>query len=209
MWSGFIAMVQTAAMVLAPVIGGGLIDGISWRACFGLNLPLGAIALAFIFFGFNSPITNPDESLTISQKLKKLDLFSTVVFVPAITSLLLALQWGGFTYGWGNVRIVVLFVLFGLLIGLFGYRQYKLQEDAMLPPRVLRNRNILAAAWFEACCDSTLAVTEIYIAIYFQGVRGFTAFKSGYLGVPMVIGVSTAALVAGFGTTFVGYYTRK
>jgi len=79
----------------------------------------------------------------------------------------------------------------------------------MLPPRVLKNRSILASAWFGACCEGTLSLTEYYITIYFQGVRGFRAFRSGYLMVPMIIGISLASLGAGFATTLVGYYMRK
>lgn len=206
MWNGIVAMVQTAAMVSSPLIGGALIDSLSWRWCFYINLPLGAIALIMIFFGFRSPITNTDESLPLKQKLKKLDLPGTMVFVPAIACLLLALQWGGLTYGWGNARIVGLLVVFAVLILVFGYWQFRLQDNAMLPPRLLKNRNLLAGAFFGACCDGVLALTEIYIAIYFQGVRGFTALTSGYLGISMIIGLSVSILLAGFGTSWVGYY---
>lgn len=209
MWTGIVSMVQTVAMVLAPLLGGGLIDAISWRACYGINLPLGAIAFAMIWFEFSSPITNADENLPLQAKLKKLDPVGTIIIIPAITCLLLALQFGGMTYGWGSPRIIVLLVLSVVLVLGFAYWQHKLQEDAMLPPRILKNRNVLAAAWFEACVDSVLAVTEVYISIFFQGVRGFTAFKSGYLFVPMIAGVSCAAMLAGFGTSLLGYYTRE
>lgn len=209
MWNGIVAMVQTAAMVVAPLVGGALIDTLSWRACYGINLPLGALALAMIWFGFTSPITNAEESLPLKEKIKKLDPVGTIIIVPAISCLLLALQWGGMTYSWSSPRIIILLVLSAVLIAAFGCWQIRLGEDAMLPPRILKNRNVLAAAWFEACCDGVLAITEVYISVYFQGVRGFTAFKSGYLFIPMIIGVSSAAMFAGISTSVVGYYTRK
>lgn len=209
MWMGIVGMVQTAAMVIAPLLGGSLIDALSWRACYGINLPVGMLALAMIWFGFTSPIINADESLPLKTKMKKLDPLGTVIIVPAITCLFLALQWGGLTYGWSSPRIIVLLVVSAIFLAAFGFWQFKLQEDAMLPPRLLKNRNVLAAAWFEACCDGVLAITETYMSVYFQGVRGFTAFKSGYLFVPMIAGVSSAAMLAGFATTAVGYYARK
>ena len=116
---------------------------------------------------------------------------------------------GGLTYRWNDARIIVLFVLFGLLLLAFAYRQYCQQDDAVLPPRVLKNRNVLAFAWFAACCEGCLSLTEYYITIYFQGVRGYSAFKSGYLLVPMIISISIASLGAGLGTTAFGYYMRK
>jgi hypothetical protein len=41
------------------------------------------------------------------------------VFIPAIISLLLALQWGGSKYEWKNGRIIALFVIFGVFISAF------------------------------------------------------------------------------------------
>ncbi|KAK5308816.1 hypothetical protein LTR70_010790 [Exophiala xenobiotica] len=93
MWVGILTMTQIGTMATAPLIGGALIDAFNWRACFGINLPLGTLALALVWFGSNSPVTNPHESLPLKEKLVKLDPLSTLVFVPSITCLLLALQW--------------------------------------------------------------------------------------------------------------------
>ncbi len=100
-------------------------------------------------------------------------------------------------------------MLFGALLAIFAYLQYRFQEAATLPPRILKKRSILAGSWFAACCSGTLAVTEYYISIYFQGVKGYSATKSGLLGIPMIIGLCIASLAGSAGTTFLGYYTRK
>lgn len=206
MWNGVIGTVQTISMVAAPLIGGGLIAAFNWRACFGMNIPLGALVLIFIFFGFSDNISNPDEKLSLKEKIIKLDPLGTIVFVPAIVCLMLSLQWGGMTYGWASIKIVALLATSVVLLSIFAYVQYRLQEKAILPPRIAKNRSVIAGVWFEVCCDGTLAITEYYISIYFQGVRGYTAFKSGYLGVPMIIGLSVGALAAGYGTSKLGYY---
>jgi len=93
MWVGMLTTIQISTMAAAPLIGGALIDAFSWRACFGINLPLGALALTLIWFGFVSPVTNADESLPFKEKLVKLDPLGTLVFMPSIICLLLALQW--------------------------------------------------------------------------------------------------------------------
>jgi len=93
MWGGITGFAQTATMVTAPLIGGALINKLSWRACFGINIPVGVFALVLVFFGFNSPIVNQDENLPLKQKLWKLDPLGTVVFIASITCLLMALQW--------------------------------------------------------------------------------------------------------------------
>jgi MFS family permease len=55
LWLGVIGSIQSVGLVAAPVIGGGLIDVFSWRACFGINLPLGVFCVAFTVYGFHDP----------------------------------------------------------------------------------------------------------------------------------------------------------
>ena len=199
---------QSVGLVSAPIIGGALIDSFTWRACFGINIPLGVICLAFMAYSFEDPLPNLNAGLSFREKLKQLDIFGTLLAVPAITFLLLALQWGGTTYGWDDPIIIVFFVLGGCLMLAFGYLQYRQGDKATLPPRIAKQRSIIAGLWFTACCNGVLAVTEYYISIYFQGVRGYTATKSGLLGIPMLVGFSVSLLAAGMGVTWIGYYFR-
>jgi hypothetical protein len=52
-------------------------------------------------------------------------LLGTAIFVPSITALLLALQWGGSKHGWANARIIILLAAFTALIGTFGWLQHR------------------------------------------------------------------------------------
>lgn len=208
-WGGIIGATQTIAMVAAPLLGGALIDKFTWRACFGVNLPIGILTFCLTAYCFENPIENPDVMLPIKEKMKRMDLPGTLFFIPGIVCLLLGLQWGGTRYGWQDARIIVLLALFAILVTIFGYIQYRQQDKATLPPRVLKQRSILAGAWFSACCSGVLAVTEYYISLYFQGVKGFSATKSGALVLPMIVGISISALSSGFLTTVVGYYYRE
>ncbi|KAJ5188493.1 Major facilitator superfamily domain general substrate transporter [Penicillium cf. griseofulvum] len=206
-WTGLVGAGSTIAMVIAPLIGGVLIDAFSWRACFGINLPIGAIASGFIVYGFQMPASPPHAAgLTIMEKCKRLDIAATLVFVPAIICLLMGLQWGGVKYGWANVRIIVLLVLFAVLVSVFAFMQYRKKEDATLPGRIMTQRSVLAGAWFSACNNGILAVTEYYMSIYFQGVRGFSATESGAMGLPLFAGMVVTVLIAGAGTNWMGYY---
>lgn len=204
---GVLMFTQTVSMVAAPIIGGGLIHRFGWRACFGINIPLNFIALIFTAYGMRTPKFNPDVNLPLWEKIKRLDLLGTLVIVPAITCLLIALQWGGTKYGWQDARIVTLLVVAVTLVAVFGYLQYRLQDKAVLPPRILKHRSIFAGAWFTACCDGVLAVTEYYMSIYFQGVRGLLPVRAGVLAVPMIVGLAVATLVSGAGISLVGYYS--
>lgn len=205
-YMGILNFAQSFAMVAAPLIGGLLIQRFGWRACFGINIPLGVLCFAFSWYGMHNTIENPDTSLPLREKVKRLDLTGTLVFIPALTCLLIALQWGGTKYGWGNARIIALLVVSVVLLATFVYMQYRSGDKATVPPRIAKQRSIITGAIFCACCDGTLAVTENYISIYFQGVRGLSPAKSGLLGVPMIVGLCIASVVAGTGTTYIGYY---
>ena len=207
--NGIVGSCQSIGLVTAPVIGGALIDTFSWRACFGINIPLGVLCIALTAYGFHDPVVNPDVALPFREKLKRIDLLGTFIVVPAIVCFLIALQWGGVKFGWNDPRIIAMLVLFVLLSVAFGYVQYRQGDKAILPPRILKNRSIIAGMWFSACCNGILAVTEYYISIYLQGVRGFTATKSGLLALPMIAGLGLASIAGGMGTTVIGYYFRE
>lgn len=206
LWTGVLGAINSIAMVSAPLVGGALIDALSWRACFGINLPFGALTIGLTLYGFTEPIHNPDTELPLKDKLRKMDLISTFIFIPSIVCLLIALQWGGTRYGWKNAVIIVMFVLFAAFLGAFIYLQYRAKDAAALPSRVLKQRTVLAGAWFAACCNGILAVTEYFISIYFQGVRGYSATKAGALGVPLIVGLLIAVIASGVLTSVIGYY---
>ena len=208
--NGFLGFAQSLGLVTAPIIGGALTDAFSWRACFGINVPIGVVAVAITAIWMKeAPHTGLDHDLPIRQKLQRLDPIGTLLILPCIVCLMMGLQWGGSRYGWGDWRIILLFVLFVALVVGFAYVQHRQQDKAILPPRILKNRTVLATALYSCCLNGLLAVTEYYIAIYFQGVRGYTATRAGILGLPMIAGLALSSILSAFGTTWVGYYTRK
>ena len=72
-------------------------------------------------------------------------------FIPAMACLLLALQWGGSKYAWGNGRIIVLFVVFGVLLIAYGAVQAWLPDTVTIPPKVVMQRSIFCAALYTFC----------------------------------------------------------
>ena len=210
LWNGVVGGIQSIGLVIAPVIGGALIDAFSWRACFGINLPLGVFCVVFTAYGFHDPIPNSEPEITVSfwEKIKRTNPLGTLLIIPSLTCFLMTLQWGGSTYGWADWRIILMLTLFVVLFTAFGYLQYRQGDDATVPIRIIKNRSILAGLWYNACCDGILAVTENYMSVYFQGVRGYTAAKSGLLGVPMIVGLFLAILMSAAGTARIGYFFR-
>ncbi|KAJ7901369.1 major facilitator superfamily domain-containing protein [Mycena leptocephala] len=203
MYMGLIAAVYWVGSVVGPLIGGALTEN-----CFWINIPAGAVTVIVIAIFFKAPgISHEARSVPIAKRIQQLDPWGTLVFIPAIVCLLLALQLGGSKYSWGNGRIIALLVLFCVLIAAFVGIQVWKQDDATVPPRIFNRRGIMAAAWFSLCFSGSFITLVYLLPIYFQAIKGVSAVESGIQNLPLVLSVVTSSLIAGGIITAIGYYT--
>ena len=152
------------ASVSAPLMGGAFTTRLTWRYCFYINLPFGAITIAVVC-AFFTATEHKASSLTWKEKLQRIDVLGTALLLPGITCLLLALQWGGSTFAWSSSQIIVLLVLaIGTLMAFVGVQIWK-QELATVPPRIFVQRSVFCSAWYVFAAGGAMNILEYFVGI--------------------------------------------
>ncbi|KAI9827465.1 MAG: hypothetical protein M1832_004815 [Thelocarpon impressellum] len=192
--------------VVGPILGGALTDRATWRWCFWINLPFGAIALLTVAVFFKNP-KRKVNTLTLAQKINEIDLLGATFLICAIVCLLLALQWGGSTYPWSDSRVWGCLLGFGLILIVFLYIQFVRGDKATIPPRIfLRQRTVLTSSWYSCFLAMGLYTHIFFLPFYFQAVKGTTAEGSGIRSIPYLVSITLASVVVGGTITAIGIY---
>ncbi|CCF43400.1 major facilitator superfamily transporter [Colletotrichum higginsianum] len=206
MFQGIFGMVFGLASVIGPLVGGGFTGTVTWRWCFYINLPVGGVAFVFLFFMLKAPKRQPQEPATLFQHFKRLDPLGSLFFLPSIVSLLLALEWGGSEYEWNDGRIIALFVIFGVGFIAFATVQVLMPQTATVPVRIIKQRTMLAGAFFMLFLAGSMMLAVYYLPIWFQAVQGADPVDSGIYTIPLVLSIVVSSIISGGMTQKIGYY---
>ncbi|KAK0630757.1 major facilitator superfamily domain-containing protein [Bombardia bombarda] len=213
-FQGLFGMVFGIASVMGPLIGGGFTSGATWRWCFYINLPIGAVSMVFLVLFWNPPKEKRHEPISFMAHVKRLDPIGMVFFLPGTVCLLLALQWGGSTFAWSEWRIILLFVIFGVCLAAFIASQILRPDTAMVPPRVIKQRSVAFGTSFTFFLSGSMLMLVYYVPIWcksrcyglFQTVKQVEPIKSGIYTLPLVLSLVISSIMSGIGTGKIGYY---
>jgi EmrB/QacA subfamily drug resistance transporter len=171
---GLWAAASAATTILGPFVGGILVDSISWRAAFLLNVPLLIVAL----WATATYVTESrDERAT-----GRFDWLGALVVAVAVGGLSFGTIYGqqrewkdpvGFALlGAGAVATVALPILMAR------------RRDPLIPPELFRSRNFTVTNVSTFLIYGALYVLSYFIALFVQGTIGFTAAAAGLAFIP-------------------------
>lgn len=172
-WSGYTAM--TAA--LGPVLGGFLIEQVSWRHAFFINVPF-ALAVLFLTFTFV-----PESGG--HRGLERLDWLGTVLASVALGGLVYGLIESS-ALGWNDVRVIGTLTLAPLAFAAFVLVELR-HPSPMLPLRLFQSRNFSGANVLTLLLYAALGGSLFFLPLNLIQVQGYSATAAGAALVPFIL----------------------
>ncbi|KAK6078940.1 MFS multidrug transporter [Seiridium cupressi] len=193
-------------MMGRPIIGGAFTTGYTWRWSFYINLPVGAL-VAFPIMLLRIPEQIPKEPFwkVVPSIHRRLDLLGFALFAPAVTQLLLALQFGGSQFPWSSPQIIGLFCGAGATFLVWLVWNYYKKDDALLPVSLIKRRTIWVSSLYHSLLVAAMFGVSYYLPIYFQAVQGLSAIMSGVNLLPTILPQMVLAIASGFLVTRLGF----
>jgi EmrB/QacA subfamily drug resistance transporter len=195
-YMGYIMAAMTLAMVAGPLVGGYITDSLSWRWIFYINMPIGGAALIYLALTLHMPV----------HKVKhKIDYLGAALLAVAASSLVLLTTWGGTQYPWRSAQIIGLGAVAVAATAGFIATERRAAEP-VIPLHVFRNRNFSLVTAMSFLLGLALFGAITFLPLYQQTVQHLSATASGLMLIPLLVGSTVTALIAGRVTTRTGRY---
>ena len=182
-WGG----ISGLAVAFGPLVGGAVVDGLSWNWVFWLNVPIGLVLVPLALFRL-------DES---KGPFGRVDLTG----LGLVSAGLFGIVWGlvrGNSLGWSSPEIVASLVGGAILVAAFVAWELR-TEHPMLPMRFFRNRTFTLANLASLLMSFGMFGSIFLLAQFFQTVQGYSPFGSGlrilpWTAMPMIVAPIAGAL---------------
>jgi EmrB/QacA subfamily drug resistance transporter len=195
-YMGLIGSVFAIASVAGPLLGGFLVESLSWRWIFYVNLPIGVIAVLVVVFRLH---------LRTPAQHHRIDWSGATLLTAAVSALVLVTTWGGNEYAWGSVEVVGLGAAAALLLVAFVWRERR-AEEPIIPLGLFRSSVFRVASGLGFVIGLAMFGAIIFIPLFLQLVYGVSPTSSGLRMLPLMAGLLAASILSGRAITRIGRY---
>lgn len=185
--------------VIGPLLGGWLTEGPGWRWTFWVNVPVGIAAIIVAWFTLKLPS---------HRSRRPVDWFGILFMMLGTSGIVLLTSWqslGNDSYDWsspqllglagGTVAAVALFILTELLV-----------KEPLIPLRLFKNRTFTITTLIGLVLGMGMFSAMAMLPTFLQMSTGAGVTESGYLMLPMMVGVMATAIGSGIAITKTGRY---
>jgi DHA2 family multidrug resistance protein len=173
-----------AGPIVGPTLGGWLTDTLSWRWVFFINIPIGVLSLlgmvAFM----------PEAR---GRRTMRFDMFGFLTLSIGLTALQLMLDRGE-QKGWFESTEIQ---LYAVIVGMAAYLttvHIATARDTFIRPELFRDRNFAVGSVLRTFLGIAVFATVPMIVVMTQSLLGYTAFRTGMVGMPRALGTIVATL---------------
>ena len=164
------------AAIVGPLAGGWIVDRISWRWIFALNVPLVVLTLVLIFAAVPRSARVPG---------RRVDVLGAVLCVVGLGGLVFGLIEQP-RYGWGSPAILAPLIIGAVAFGTFLVYERRVEEP-MLKLELFKRRNFSIANVETLTMYAGLSILFFFLVIFLQQVAGYSALRSGLTTVPVTL----------------------
>jgi EmrB/QacA subfamily drug resistance transporter len=197
-YQGLFGGVFGLASVAGPLLGGVIVEHLSWRWIFYVNLPVGIIALAVI------AATLPAQSV---RSRPSIDYLGAATLAAALSAIVLVASLGGTTWAWGSAPMVLVALVGVVLLVVFGFIERGAPEP-VLPLSLLRDEVFRVAGLLSLIVGFALFGSVTFLPLFFQTVFHSSPTGAGLRLIPLMGGLLLTSVVSGRLITSTGRYRR-
>lgn len=184
---GIWSAVSVSGLALGPVVGGLLVQYVSWHWIFLINVPIGILAIIVTQAVVSESKDTTGEVAT--------DIPGTVLITGAIAALTWGLIEAG-NRGWNDALILSAFGLAAALGVAFVWVESRTAKP-MVPLRFFKSPTFTGANVDAFAISFLIAGLAFFGTLYLQNVLGFSPVRAGMALIPMVIVMMFGAPVSG------------
>ena len=195
-YQGLFGAVFGLSTVIGPLLGGYIVEHISWRWIFYLNLPLGVLAMIVLGIVFKPHTRRIDH---------KIDYAGAIFMAAGLTCVILFTSEGGTTLPWSSVELWLLLILGIVLLYGFVFEERTAPEPIM-PLALFRERVFTIACAVGFIVGVAMFGSITFLPLYLQVAKGSSPTGAGLQLLPMMGGIIFASIVAGRIISKIGRY---